>query len=89
MPLPPRREFSEATAEAIDDEVRRLLDEARVRVNEALIARRHVLDELARLLMEHEVVEGDTLRQLLRTDLHSCQDRELAGAPALTTVGAS
>ena len=65
VPAPPRREYSEATAKVIDQEIRRLLDEARARVLETLSKRKSTLEVLARLLMEREVVEGAELRELL------------------------
>ena len=79
IPVPPRRDFSEATARAIDDEVRRLLDEARARVHATLTEHRSILEALARLLMEQEAVDSETLRELLKpmrtrvtgTDSHS------------------
>jgi cell division protease FtsH len=60
-----RKEFSEATAEAIDGEVRRLLDDARARAYATLTDHRSALDALASLLMEREVVDRATLVQLL------------------------
>jgi cell division protease FtsH len=87
VPLPSRREFSEATARTIDNEVQRLLAEARARVVATLTAHRAVLDELANRLMEDEVVEGDIVRELLRTsprrDATTTPSRTLAGAGAL------
>ena len=65
VPAPIRREFSEATAQVIDQEVRRLLDEARARVLATLSEHRPALEALARLLMEREVVDGAALRRLL------------------------
>jgi cell division protease FtsH len=65
VPLPPRRDYSEATARLIDQEVRRLLDEARERVHTTLSEHREALEALARLLMEREVVEGAELRKLV------------------------
>jgi len=64
--LPEQRNCSERTAETIDAEVRRLLDEARSRVRDTLAARRATLDALAGLLLEHEVVDRAMLDELLR-----------------------
>lgn len=89
VPLPPRRGFSEATAEVIDGEVRRLLNESRARVVQTITAHRPVLDQLARLLMQHEVVEGDTLRQLLRAGTGSGPERGPSRPQELTVLGAS
>jgi cell division protease FtsH len=67
VPVPARREYSEATARLIDQEVRRLLDESHQRVLATLTQHRPALEALARLLMEREVVDGTALRELLET----------------------
>ncbi|RTL46324.1 MAG: ATP-dependent metallopeptidase FtsH/Yme1/Tma family protein [Burkholderiales bacterium] len=63
--LPEPRNFSERTAEQIDTEVRRLLDESRQRVTETLTAQRPALDALAQLLLEKEVVDRAMLDQVM------------------------
>jgi cell division protease FtsH len=63
--MPEPRNFSERTAEAIDGEVRRILDEARERVTETLTAHRATLDTLAALLLEKEVVDRSMLDRLM------------------------
>jgi cell division protease FtsH len=60
------REYSERTAQAIDEETAKLLNEAHRRVTETLTARRPALDALAKLLLEKEVVDRATLDQLLQ-----------------------
>jgi cell division protease FtsH len=60
------REYSERTAQTIDDEIAKLLAEARARVTETLNARRKTLDALAKLLLEREVVDRATLDELLK-----------------------
>jgi cell division protease FtsH len=59
------REYSERTAEAIDEEIRKLLDDAHTRVEQTLAARRGELDALGKLLLEKEVVDREALAQLL------------------------
>ncbi|WP_394700205.1 ATP-dependent zinc metalloprotease FtsH [uncultured Desulfosarcina sp.] len=59
------KQYSEAKAAQIDDEVSRFVDEAHQRVRKILSARRPVLDDLARLLSLNESVQGDELRQML------------------------
>jgi len=61
----PAKAYSEAKATQIDEEVSRLMAEAQVRVQKILSERRKVLDELAHLLMEKEVVQGEELRKML------------------------
>jgi cell division protease FtsH len=63
--LPEPRTFSERTAEAIDGEVRRLLDEARDRVTQTLRTNRETLESLAALLLEKEVVDRAMLDGLM------------------------
>ena len=60
-----RGEYSERTAQSIDEEVRRILSEAEQRVRATLTERRAQLDELARTLLEHETVERSELLALL------------------------
>ncbi len=59
------KNYSEAKASQIDDEVTRFIDEAHQRVCEILSERRTVLDDLAHLLSEKESVQGEELRQML------------------------
>ncbi|HLZ31940.1 MAG TPA: ATP-dependent zinc metalloprotease FtsH [Chloroflexota bacterium] len=55
--------YSEATAEAIDAEVRRLLEEAAVEAGRLLRAHRRELDALASTLLEHETLDEAAIRQ--------------------------
>jgi len=59
------RDYSERTAEQIDDEVRRLVDEAHARCRLVLAEHREQLDALAERLVEVETVEGDDLLRIL------------------------
>jgi len=59
------REYSEKSAQAIDDEIRSIVAEARERVRETLTRRRAALDALAKLLLEKEVVDRKGLDALL------------------------
>jgi len=61
----PRKTYGETKAAQIDDEVSRVIEEAHERVRKILSERRKVLDELARLLSEKEVVQGQELRKML------------------------
>ncbi len=60
-----QRDYSERTAEEIDDEVSRIVERARERCHDVLRAHRDKLDELAAALVEEETIEGDTLTRLL------------------------
>jgi cell division protease FtsH len=59
------REYSEKTAQAIDDEIRAIVADARERVRETLTKRRAALDALAKVLLEKEVVDRQGLETLL------------------------
>ena len=59
------KNYSEAKAAQIDEEVTRFIDEAHQRVRGILSERRVVLEDLARLLSEKESVQGDELREML------------------------
>jgi len=61
----PGKNYSEAKAAEIDEEIARLVEEAHQRVQKILSERRHVLNELAELLSEKESVHGDELRRML------------------------
>jgi cell division protease FtsH len=67
MPRHPMR-YSDRTAELIDAEVRRMLAEAHERVRRTLRDEKPLLEKLARLLLAREVVDHETLRQLMESD---------------------
>ena len=60
------REYSEDTAKQIDEEVKKIIDEAHQKVKEILTSKKDRLEELARFLMEKEVVEEEDLKRILR-----------------------
>jgi cell division protease FtsH len=64
-PMPPRKDYSEEKAGAIDAEVEKIIERAHEKVRHLLTERRPSLDEIARRLLEKEVMEGDELRALL------------------------
>ncbi len=59
------RDFSEKTAASIDSEVRGLVDQAYARCKQVLVENRHILDELADMLVEKETVDSEELQTLL------------------------
>ncbi|MEH2282549.1 MAG: ATP-dependent zinc metalloprotease FtsH3 [Nostoc sp.] len=59
------RDFSEETAAAIDEEVRKLVDVAYTRAKEVLVRNRHILDEIAQMLVEKETVDAEELQEIL------------------------
>jgi len=64
-----QRDFSEHTAEVIDEEVSRLLREIGEQVAKLLADNRHLLDTLAHALLQKETLEGDEIRALLQPDV--------------------
>ena len=64
--LPPSsKDYSEATAQEIDREVNSLITRAHDRAREILGGKKPILEHVAKLLLEKEVLEGDELRQVL------------------------
>jgi cell division protease FtsH len=61
----PSKNYSEAKAAQIDEEVARFVEEAHQRVRNILVERRTVLDDLALLLSQKECVQGEELRKML------------------------
>jgi len=59
------RDYSESTAQAIDQEVKSLIDEAYSRAKMLLLAERLKLDLIARALLEFETLEGSQIRDLI------------------------
>ena len=85
-PVPAQpRDYSERTAEAIDAEVRRILDEARERVAQTLTAQRTALDRVAQVLLEREVVDRATLDELMAESAQAPAER-IAAAVASSAI---
>lgn len=59
------RDFSEETAAAIDEEVRKLVDTAYSRAKEVLVNNRHILDQIAQMLVDKETVDAEELQEIL------------------------
>ncbi len=59
------RDFSEATAATVDDEIHQLVEVAYHRAKEVLVNNRHVLDRLVQMLVEKETVDAEELQDLL------------------------
>ena len=65
----PRRSVSDATAQAIDREVRGLVDRAHERALAILHHNRPLLDSISEKILDKEVIEGDDLKELLATSV--------------------
>jgi cell division protease FtsH len=61
------KEYSEETAKKIDEEVKRIIDQTYQKAKELLISKKDKLAEVARLLLEKEVVEEADLKRILQT----------------------
>ena len=61
------KEYSEETARQIDAEVKKIIDETYQRVKEILTSQKDKLEELARLLLEKEVVEEVDLKKIIQS----------------------
>ncbi len=59
------RDFSNATAAAIDEEVHQFVDQAYKRAKEVLLNNKYILDKLAAILIEKETVDAEELQELL------------------------
>ena len=63
------RDFSEKTAELIDSEINRILEEARRETAGLLLEHREALDKLAEALLVHEILDGEEIDRLLRGEI--------------------
>jgi cell division protease FtsH len=57
--------YSETKATQIDEEISRVIEKAHERVRKILSERRKVLDDLAHLLSQKEIVQGQELREMM------------------------
>jgi cell division protease FtsH len=60
------KDYSEETAKKIDDEVKSIIDQTYQKTKELLISKKDKLKEVARLLLEKEVVEEADLKRILQ-----------------------
>ena len=60
------RDYSEATAREIDDEVRRIVEDCYSKVKGVLSEKKALLEDVARVLLEKETIEGEELRALIK-----------------------
>src|SRR5919206_324040 len=61
-----QKNYSEKTAEAIDEEIRRLIDEGYRRAVDIITGHRDVLDRLAKALIQYETLDGENLERVFR-----------------------
>ena len=65
VPTPGPREYSEETARIVDEEIKKILSEAHAKVRNLLAAHKQALEELAKVLLDKEVVERPQLQAIL------------------------
>jgi cell division protease FtsH len=68
MPMEGAVEYSEATAELIDQEVREIINDQYAKTRKILEERKDILEKGARLLLEKEKIEGEEIRALLEKE---------------------
>lgn len=59
------KDYSEDTARKIDEEIKKIVDQTYKKAKDILVAKRSKLDELAKMLLEKEVVEEADLKKIL------------------------
>ena len=59
------REFSEKTAQQIDEEITCIIEETHRNVSRILTQRRDLLEKLAKILLEKESIDGEELKKFL------------------------
>ncbi|MBN2136732.1 MAG: ATP-dependent zinc metalloprotease FtsH [Sedimentisphaerales bacterium] len=64
-PMPGEKEYSEKTAEIIDKEVRKLIDEAFNNARELIQTNKDSLDKIAKALLKYETLDADDVKLLL------------------------
>ncbi|HIK43947.1 MAG TPA: ATP-dependent zinc metalloprotease FtsH4 [Leptolyngbyaceae cyanobacterium M65_K2018_010] len=81
----PRRPISEDTAKAIDEEVKSLVEAGHQRALSILRLNRTLLEDLAKQLLETEVIEGEALReQLKQVQVPEGDAQHLSGSELIT-----
>lgn len=61
------RDYSEATAQEIDREVKKLCDDAYARAKTIILANREKLEIIAKALLEYETLDGSQIRDIIKT----------------------
>ena len=62
------REYSEATAQALDQETKRILEARMAHVERLLSDKRHLLEHIAMTLLDKEVIEGDDFARMVQRE---------------------
>ena len=63
--MPPEKEYSERTAEAIDSELKKVTDEAYTKARELIEANKERLENIAKALLKYETLDSDEVQLIL------------------------
>ena len=85
------KDYSESTAEEIDTEVRRIIDESFRRARDIIETHREKLELIAKALLEFETLEGPQVEEIVRTGKFTPPEKPtdagpMMGAPAGTPL---
>jgi cell division protease FtsH len=81
-----QRQMSNETAQAIDKEIRRIVEEGYTRAKHLLDEHRGELEKLALALLEYETLSGDEIKKVIAGE---SIDRGAAKGPAIPAAGSS
>lgn len=86
-----QKPFSEKTAEVIDEEIKKLVDKAYLKAVEILSENREKLEQLARILLEREVIFSEDLEKIFgkRLSKHYIEENGNGGTVASADENAS
>jgi cell division protease FtsH len=74
-----QRDFSEHTAQLIDEEIRELVGDLEKKAHEVLLEHRELLNTLAETLLEKEVLEADQIQALVDKGLQRSREPAVVG----------
>ena len=81
------KNISEKTAEEVDRQIRKIIDEAYTRTKEILTTHHDELKALAEALMEYETLNGDEIKQVLKGEkLTHKEEKPVFVRPSVPTV---
>jgi cell division protease FtsH len=63
--MPAERDFSEKTAETIDAEIKKIIDESYRKAKEVIEANKDTLDRIAKALLKYETLDADDVKIIL------------------------
>ncbi|MGD2097103.1 MAG: ATP-dependent zinc metalloprotease FtsH [Desulfobacterales bacterium] len=69
VPMEGATEYSEATAELIDNEVRQIINDQYGKTRQILAEKKDILDRGAQMLLEKEKIEGEEIKSLLEQQI--------------------